>query len=86
MVGYLDWPNPAQADPPELTRRLDEADVTRAIDLARRRGIGDRYIAVVWDATEAAHRTGETKNWIADLIDILDTLPPAVQPARGAHL
>jgi hypothetical protein len=77
IVGYLDWPNPAQADPPELTRTLNEADVTRAVDPAHRRGVGDRYIVAVWDATEAAHRAGETIKWIADLIDILDTLPPA---------
>jgi hypothetical protein len=25
LVGCSDWPNPAKADPPELTRMLDEA-------------------------------------------------------------
>jgi hypothetical protein len=86
LVGCSDWPNPAQADPPELMRTLDEVDVKRAIDLAHRRGIANCYIASVWDAAEAAHQAGKTKNWIADLIDTLDNLPPGIQPVRGGRL
>jgi hypothetical protein len=85
VVGCFDWPNPAQADPPQLTRTLDEADVNRAIDLARRRGIANCHILAVWNAVEAAHRAGETKNWIADLIDILDNLPPGIQVVKGGR-
>ena len=32
LVGCSDWLNPATADPPELTRTLDETDVKRASD------------------------------------------------------
>jgi hypothetical protein len=85
MVGYRHWPNPAHADPRELTRTLDQTDLSRAIDLAHRRGIANCHIASAWDAAEAAFRAGETKNWIADLIDILDNLPPGIQPVRGGR-
>ncbi len=79
VAGCFDWPSPAEADPPELTRSLDDGDVKRALELAHRRGIADRYILAVWNAVAAARQTGETSNWIADLIDILDNLPPAEQ-------
>jgi hypothetical protein len=86
VAGCLDWPSPAQADPPELTRTLDDADVKRAIDLAHRRGIAPYNILAVWNAAFAARQAGETENWIADLIDILDSLPPGIQPVKGARL
>ncbi len=85
VVGFFDWPDPAQADPPQLTRALDQDDVKRAIDRAHRRGIAHCHVLAVWHAVEAAHQAGETKNWIADLIDILDDLPPGNQPVGGGR-
>jgi hypothetical protein len=85
VVGCVDWPNPGQADPPQLTRTLDQDDVKRAIDLARRRGIAHCHVLAVWNAVEAAHQAGESKSWIADLIDILDNLPPGTQPVGGGR-
>lgn len=86
LVGCSDWPSPAQGDPPELMRILDEADLERAVSLAHRRGIAACYIAAAWNAAEAARDAGETKNWIADLIDILDNLPTGIQPVKGGRL
>jgi sugar phosphate isomerase/epimerase len=71
LVGCSDWPNPVEADPPELTRALDEIDVKRAVDLAHRRGIANGYIVAVWNAVEPARDAGENKTWIANFIDIL---------------
>lgn len=86
VAGCFDWPSPTEADPQELTRTLDETDIKRALDLAHRRGIATCYILAAWNAAEAAHQAGDTKNWIADLIDILDSLPPGARPVRGARL
>jgi len=86
LVGCSAWPNPAKADPPELTRMLDEADVNRAIDLAHRRGIAQGYIVAVWNAIKAPRQAGEDKTWITDFIDILDNLPPGNQPVGGGRL
>ncbi len=86
LVGCSDWPSPDQTDPPELMRTLGEGDVQRAIGLAHRRGIAACYIAAAFNAAEAARDAGESKNWVADLIDILDNLPPGIQPVRSGRL
>jgi hypothetical protein len=76
LVGCSDWPNPVEADPPELRRMLDETDVRRAVDLAHRRGIANGYIVAVWNAAKAS----ENSTWMTDFIDTLDNLPPGNQP------
>ena len=86
LVGCSDWPNPAEADPPELTRTLDETDVKRAIDRAHRRGIANGSIVAVWNAVKAPHQAGGDKTWITDFIDILDNQPPGNQLVRGRRL
>lgn len=79
LVGYSGWPNPVEADPPELRRTLDDADLKRAIDLAHRRGIANGYIVAVWNAA----KDGENHTWMSDFIDLLDNLPPGNQPVGG---
>ncbi len=86
LVGCSYWPNPAETDPPELTRTLDETDVERAIDRAHRRGIANGSIVAVWNAIKAPHQVGGDKTWITDFIDILDNLPPGNQPVGGKRL
>ncbi len=82
LVGCSGWPDPGEADPPELRRTLDDADLKRAIDLAHRRGIANGYIVAVWNAA----KDGENHTWISDFIDLLDNLPPGNQPVGGGHL
>jgi hypothetical protein len=76
LVGCSGWPNPAEADPPELTRTLDETDLTRAVGLAHRRGIAVGSIVAICNATKTTNRSGCDKHWIADFIDTLDCPPP----------
>jgi sugar phosphate isomerase/epimerase len=83
LVGCSGWPNPAEADPPELRRKLNETDLKRAVELARRRGIANGYIVAVWNAAKATNPAGENKTWIADFIYTLDNLPPGDQPVTS---
>jgi hypothetical protein len=76
LVGCSGWPSPTEADPPELMRRLGEADLRRAVDLAHRRGIANGFIVAVWNGVKATNQPGTNKSWIADFIDTLDNLPP----------
>ena len=83
LVGCSYWPNPAEADPPELMRTLEETDVKRAIGRAHRRGIATGSIVAVRNAVKVPHQAGEDKTWITNFIDILDDLPPGNQSVRG---
>ena len=82
LVGCSGWPDPGEADPPELRRTLDETDLKRAVDLAHRRGIANGYIVAVWNAA----KDGENKAWMSDFIDLLDNLPPGNQPVGDGRL
>jgi hypothetical protein len=81
IVRVSGWPNPAEADPPDLTRRLDETDLKRAVDLAHRRGIADAFIVAFWNEAKFANPAG--KAWMADFIYTLDNLPPGNQPVSS---